>query len=80
MIRPLCALQLETKGASEVVVTYINHLMLEDGPRDAQDHLLQESAAQSFGMRFSRAGNGISHPIHQQRFEVPGKTLLGMDP
>ncbi|MBV8455030.1 MAG: 3-isopropylmalate dehydratase, partial [Acetobacteraceae bacterium] len=24
-------------------------------------------------------GNGISHPVHQQCFGIPGKTLLGAD-
>jgi aconitate hydratase len=30
-------------------------------------------------MWFSRPGNGTSHPVHQQLFGVPGKTLLGTD-
>jgi aconitate hydratase len=80
---PLCALQLEAMGLDEVrpktVVAYIDHLMLEDGPRNADDHVMWESAAQRFGMWFSRAGNGISHPVHQQNFGVPGETLLGAD-
>jgi aconitate hydratase len=80
---PLCALQLEAMGVDEVrpktVVAYIDHLMLEDGPRNADDHVMWESAAQRFGMWFSRAGNGISHPVHQQNFGVPGETLIGAD-
>jgi aconitate hydratase len=80
---PLCALQLEAMGVDEVrpkiVVAYIDHLMLQDGPRNADDHVMWESAAQHFGMWFSRAGNGISHLVHQQNFGVPGETLVGAD-
>jgi homoaconitase/3-isopropylmalate dehydratase large subunit len=25
------------------------------------------------------AGNGVSHPVHMERFGIPGKTLLGSD-
>jgi aconitate hydratase len=28
---------------------------------------------------YSRPGNGVSHPVHMQRFGVPGKTLVGSD-
>jgi aconitase A len=37
------------------------------------------SACRKFGLWFSRPGNGVSHPIHMERFGVPGKTLLGSD-
>jgi len=53
--------------------------MLGDGPRNADDHVMWKSAAQRFGMWFSRAGNGISHPVHQQNLGVPGETLIGAD-
>ena len=33
----------------------------------------------TIGIWFSRAGNGVSHPVHQERFGKPGKTLLGSD-
>jgi len=28
---------------------------------------------------YSRPGNGVSHPVHMQRFGKPGKTLVGSD-
>ena len=31
------------------------------------------------GVWYSRPGNGVSHPVHQQMFGRPGKTLLGSD-
>jgi len=83
MCGPLCALQLEAMGVEEVsgdiAVAYCDHLLIEADSKNADDHILLQSAARRFGMWFSRPGNGTSHPVHQQRFGVPGKTLLGTD-
>jgi aconitate hydratase len=80
---PLCALQLEAMGVEQVcaetAVAYVDHLLVEADSKNADDHILLQSAARRFGMWFSRAGNGTSHPVHQQRFGIPGKTLLGVD-
>jgi aconitate hydratase len=80
---PLCALQLEAMGVdqacADTAVAYVDHLLIEGDSKNADDHLLLHSAARRFGMWFSRAGNGTSHPVHQQRFGIPGKTLLGAD-
>ncbi len=37
------------------------------------------SVAQKFGIVLSRAGNGICHQVHLERFGRPGKTLIGSD-
>src|SRR5246127_1598418 len=83
MCGPLCALQLEAMGvekiSGDIAVAYCDHLLIEADSKNADDHILLQSAARRFGMWFSRAGNGTSHPVHQQRFGVPGKTLLGTD-
>jgi aconitate hydratase len=83
MCGPLCALQLEAMGVEEIsgdiAVAYCDHLLIEADSKNADDHILLQSAARRFGMWFSRPGNGTSHPVHQQRFGVPGKTLLGTD-
>jgi aconitate hydratase len=83
MCGPLCALQLEAMGVEEIsgetAVAYCDHLLIEADSKNADDHILLQSAARRFGMWFSRLGNGTSHPVHQQRFGVPGKTLLGTD-
>jgi aconitate hydratase len=47
--------------------------------RNADDHLFLRSAARKWGLWFSKPGNGVSHPVHMQRFGAPGKTLLGSD-
>jgi aconitate hydratase len=47
--------------------------------KNADDHLFLRSACQKFGLWYSRPGNGVSHPLHMERFGIPGKTLLGAD-
>ncbi|WP_406816763.1 aconitate hydratase [Mycobacterium sp. M23085] len=80
---PMVALELAAMGLDEIkaplAVAYTDHLLLESDSRNADDHLLLESAARRFGMWFSRSDNGVSHAVHQQRFGVPGQSLLGGD-
>jgi len=38
-----------------------------------------KSAADRFGIWYSRPGNGVSHAIHTERFAQPGKTMAGSD-
>src|SRR5699024_5088931 len=47
--------------------------------KNPEDHEFLQSAAQRFGLWFSAAGNGVSHPVHQSRFGKPGATLIGSD-
>jgi len=49
------------------------------GFENADDHKYLQSIAAKFGLVFSRAGNGICHQVHLERFGKPGKTLLGSD-
>ncbi|MDT5228821.1 MAG: aconitate hydratase, partial [Mycobacterium sp.] len=44
-----------------------------------EDHEYLRTAAQRFGLWFSKPGNGVSHPTHMQRFGIPGKTMVGSD-
>src|ERR687886_1038024 len=80
---PLIALELEAMGLDEIrpelAVGYVDHLLVQDDSKNADDHLFLRSACQRFGMWYSKPGNGISHPVHQERFGMPGKTLLGAD-
>jgi len=64
---------------TELSVSYIDHNTLQTGFENADDHRFLQSAAAKFGVYFSRAGNGICHQVHLERFAVPGKTLLGSD-
>lgn len=79
----LVQLELEAMGLkkakTEVAVQYVDHNLLQTDYKNADDHLFLKSAAQRFGLWFSRPGNGVSHPVHMERFGKPGKTLLGSD-
>lgn len=79
----LVQLELEAMGLdrakTEVAVQYVDHNLLQTDFKNADDHLFLYSAAQKFGLWYSRPGNGVSHPVHMERFGVPGKTLVGSD-
>src|SRR5699024_7039512 len=67
------------RAKTEVSAQYVDHNLIQEDYRNADDHLFLRSAAQKFGIFYSRPGNGVSHPVHMQRLAVPGKTLLGSD-
>ena len=64
---------------TEVSVQYVDHNLIQADFKNPDDHLFLESACKRFGIWFSRPGNGVSHPVHMQRFGKPGKTMLGSD-
>jgi len=68
-----------TRVRTELSAQYVDHNLVEADFRNADDHLFLRSACKRFGIWYSRAGNGVSHPLHMERFGVPGKTLLGSD-
>jgi len=76
-------LQFETLGLDEVKtelsVSYIDHNTLQVGFENADDHKYLQSIAMKYGIYLSKAGNGICHQVHLERFIAPGKTLLGSD-
>ncbi|NLK60930.1 MAG: aconitate hydratase [Treponema sp.] len=76
-------LQFETIGLdrvqTELSVSYIDHNTIQQDYRNMDDHRYLQSIAAKYGLWFSRAGNGICHQVHLERFGIPGKTLLGSD-
>ncbi|MGC9977221.1 MAG: aconitate hydratase, partial [Syntrophales bacterium] len=64
---------------TELSVSYIDHNTIQSGFENSDDHKYLQTVAQKYGIYFSRAGNGICHQIHFERFGKPGKTLLGSD-
>lgn len=64
---------------TELSAQYVDHNLIQEDFKNPDDHLFLESAARRFGLWFSRAGNGVSHPVHMENFGKPGKTLLGSD-
>jgi len=68
-----------TRTKTELSVQYIDHNLLQTDFKNADDHLFLRSACRKFGLWYSGPGNGVSHPVHMERFGIPGKTLLGSD-
>ncbi|MGC3022625.1 aconitate hydratase [Brevibacterium sp. FAM 24630] len=79
----LVMLELEALGLdrirTDLSVQYVDHNLLQTDEKNPEDHEFLHSAAQRFGLWFSPAGNGVSHPVHQSRFGRPGTTLIGSD-
>ncbi|MEN3222424.1 aconitate hydratase [Mycolicibacterium porcinum] len=67
------------RARTEVSVQYVDHNLLQTDEKNAEDHEYLRTAAQHFGLWFSKPGNGVSHPTHMQRFGIPGKTMVGSD-
>lgn len=67
------------KVKTEKSVSYIDHNLLYADNKNPDDHLYLQSIAKKYGIFLSRAGNGICHTVHFERFGIPGKTLLGSD-
>lgn len=76
-------LQLEAmnidKVKTDLSISYIDHNTLQNGFENADDHKYLQSVAMKHGIYFSKAGNGICHQIHLERFAKPFTTLLGSD-
>jgi aconitate hydratase len=76
-------LQFEAMGKEKIKtdlsVSYIDHNTVQIGFENADDHRYLTSIARKFGIYLSRAGNGICHQVHLERFGKPGTTLLGSD-
>jgi aconitate hydratase len=79
----LVMLELEAMGIdrvkTELSAQYVDHNLIQEDYKNADDHLFLQSAAQRFGVWYSRPGNGVSHPVHMENFGKPGKTLVGSD-
>ena len=79
----LVMLELEAMGVERVAVPlaaqYVDHNLVQNDHLNADEHLFLRSACRRFGVWYSRPGNGISHPVHMQRFGKPGQTLVGSD-
>lgn len=76
-------LQLEAmknvKRQTSLSVAYVDHNTLQLGFENADDHEFIRSVCQKYGMIYSKAGNGICHQIHLERYSKPGIVLIGSD-
>ncbi len=76
-------LQFESMGVehikNDLAVSYVDHNTVQIGFENADDHDFLASIAEKYGIIYSKAGNGICHQLHLERFGKPGTTLLGSD-
>ena len=76
-------LQFEAMGRDRVQtdhsVSFVDHNTIQIGFENADDHRYLQTVAAKYGIDYSKAGNGICHQVHLERFGRPGTTLLGSD-
>lgn len=75
-------LEFELLGLKEVkteVVSYIDHNTTQVGFENADDHKYLRTVAAKYGVILSKAGIGICHQVHLERFAKPDVVLLGAD-
>ena len=68
-----------SRAKTELSVSYIDHNTLKMDHKNADDHVYLQTVAAKYGLILSKAGNGICHQVHLERYARPGKTLLGSD-
>jgi len=64
---------------TDISVSYVDHNTLQMGFENADDHKYLQTVNSKHGIYYSKAGNGICHQVHLERFGKPGSTLLGSD-
>jgi aconitate hydratase len=67
------------KVKAKLSLSFVDHNILQNDFRNADDHRYLQSVAAKYGIVFSRPGNGICHQVYLERFARPGYTLLGSD-
>ncbi|WP_448608672.1 aconitate hydratase [Geodermatophilus sp. URMC 60] len=79
----MTAMQFEMLGVDGIgvplAVQYVDHNVLQIDDKNLQDHKYLESFCRRHGIRYSPAGNGISHYLHLEHFARPGELLVGAD-
>lgn len=79
----LVMLELDAMGVERIhtrpSVQYIDHGLVQSDHLNADSHIFLKNACAHFGITYSGPGNGISHPVHMERFGVPGASLVGSD-
>jgi aconitate hydratase len=64
---------------TKLSLSFVDHNMLQNDFRNADDHRYLQAVAAKYGIIFSRPGNGICHQLYLERFARPAHTLLGSD-
>lgn len=72
-------LKLNVSKIKPQCVIYIDHNTMQNGPMNMDDHIFLQDCAKKYGIILSKAGNGISHQVHLDRYAKPGIIALGAD-
>ena len=79
----LTFLALEAMGLDRIKVDlaaqYVDHNLVHGDYRNGDDHVFLLAASRRFGAWYGRAGTGVCHVVHMERFGVPGTILFGSD-
>jgi aconitate hydratase len=79
----LAYLEFEAMGVpwikTKLSLSFVDHNMLQNDFRNADDHRYLQGVAAKYGIVFSRPGNGICHQLYLERFARPAYTMLGSD-
>jgi aconitate hydratase len=67
------------KLAVDELITYFDHNALKFYEEQSQNHAFLKSAAQKYGSRLSKVGNGICHQVHREQFAKPGEVIFASD-
>jgi aconitate hydratase len=76
-------MQFEALGIERIkvplAVMYVDHNVLQVDELNMDEHRFLQTFSARYGIKCSKAGNGISHNIHLERFARPGEILVGAD-
>lgn len=72
-------LKLNVSKIKPQCVIYIDHNTMQNGPMNMDNHIFLQDCAKKYGIILSKAGNGISHQVHLERYAKPGIITLGAD-
>lgn len=62
--------KLNTKNIKPKCIIYIDHNTMQNGPMNMDDHIFLQECSKKYGIILSKAGNGISHQVHLERFAL----------
>src|SRR4051794_28897705 len=79
----MASMQFEEMGFDRVqvplAVQYVDHNIIQLDHKNPDDHIFLQGFAKKYGIYYSKAGNGICHYVHVERFAKPGATMVGAD-
>ena len=69
----------KSRAGVPMPVVFTDHNLTGSSPQTAMDQAFVRSCARAFGLRYSKAGNGICHALYAERIARPGLLMIGAD-